>query len=99
MTIGNDIGEREGVTLVYTLSLTNPLSHQCFYLSSLFPNIIQKAMMFASLSWDIRFKKNRLILLSSIMDKVKERRLEVNNKKIIYYQLIKKIALLIFRIV
>ena len=33
------------------------------------------------------------------MDKVKERRLEVNNKKIIYYQLIKKIALLIFRIV
>ena len=87
MTIGNDIGEREGVTLVYTLSLKKKKKK------------IQKAMMFASLSWDIRLKKNRLILLSSIMDKVKERRLEVNNKKIIYYQLIKKIALLIFRIV
>ena len=43
---------------------TGILFHQCCYLSSLFPNCIQKARMFACLSQDFRFQKPRPILLS-----------------------------------
>ena len=42
---------------------THSLSHQCLYLSSLFLNCIQKATMFACLSWDVGFKKTRLVIL------------------------------------
>ena len=45
------------------------LSHQGRYLSSLFPNCIQKPVTFACLSWDVRLKKPRPILryMSHIM--------------------------------
>ena len=54
------------ISHLFPLSLI-PLSHQCHYLSSLFLKCIQKPMMSACLSWDVRLKKPRPIQLSCLL--------------------------------